>query len=82
MAKYKRTNLGVKDKDIPVCSTTSKNKIRYPSFYVRKKLPLDKKSIGKSFDVKAKIKFTGLSQNSSQRNDEFSYDFDIIDIEF
>ena len=82
MAKYKRTNLGVKDKGATECCASSKNKVRYPSFYVRKKLPLDKTAIGKSFDVKAKIKLTGLNLNSSERSEEFNYDFEIIDIEF
>ena len=82
MAKYKRTNLGVKDKEVTECCPSSKNIVRFPSFYVRKKLSLDKKSIGKSFEVKAKIKLTGLRQESSQSNDEFNYDFEIINIEF
>ena len=81
MAKYKRTNLGTKDR----CDTVSvptKNKVRYPSFYVNKKLPLDKTAIGKSFEVKAKVKLVGLDQNTSENSDDLNYNFDVINIEF
>ena len=82
MAKYKRTNLGVKDKGVTECCAASKNKVRYPSFYVRKKLPLDKTAIGKTFEVSAKIKLTGLNQSTNEKSDDFDYTFDIINIEF
>jgi len=81
MAKFKRTNLGTKDR-YDVISKPTKNKIIYPSFYVRKKLPLDKNSIGKTFEVKAKIKLVGLDQNTSESRDDLNYNFDIINIEF
>lgn len=81
MAKYKRTNLGTKDTEKTVCKP-SKNNTHYPSFYVRKKLSIDKKSIGKTFEVKAKIKLTGLTQNVSENSDNFDYTFDVINIEF
>jgi hypothetical protein len=81
MAKYKRTSLGVKDK-LFTEMRPSKNKVTYPSFYVRKKLPIDKKGIGKTFEVKAKIKLTGLSQNTNEDKDSVDYTFDVIEIEF
>ena len=81
MAKYKRTNLGTKN-DVTECCSPPKNKMNYPSFYVRKKLPIDKKSIGKTFEVKAKIKLVGLNQSTSENDDSFDYSFDVINIEF
>jgi len=81
MAKYKRTNLGVKD-EIETVAKSSKNRTMYPSFYVRKKLPLDKTAIGKTFEVKAKVKFTGLNQRTDRNGDDFDYNFNIINIEF
>ena len=81
MAKYKRTNLGTKDRCETICKP-AKNKIRYPSFYVNKKLPLDKTKIGKTFEVKAKIKLVGLDQNTSEDRDDLNYNFDVINIEF
>jgi hypothetical protein len=81
MAKYKRTNLGTKSEYDTVC-TPAKNKINYPSFYVRKKLPLDKSAIGKTFEVKAKIKLVGLDQNTSEDRDDLNYNFNVINIEF
>jgi len=81
MTKYKRTNLGTKNRYDAVAKPT-KNKIDYPSFYVRKKLPLDITAIGKSFEVKAKIKFVGLDQNTNENGDDLSYSFDVINIEF
>ena len=79
MAKYKRTNLGTKENY--EVSKQPKNKVIYPSFYVRKKLPIDKKSIGKTFEVKAKIKLVGLDQRTNENKDDFDYTFDIINIE-
>lgn len=81
MSKYKRTNLGVKD-EIETSVRPSKNRINYPSFYVRKKLPLDKASIGKMFEVKAKVKLVGLNQRTNENSDDFDYNFDIINIQF
>lgn len=80
MAKYKRTNLGTKENY--EVSKPTKNKVSYPSFYVRKKLPLDKTAIGKTFEVKAKVKLVGLDQNTSENRDDLNYNFDIINIEF
>ena len=79
MSKYKRTDLGIKENY--EASKPPKNKVVYPSFYVRKKLPIDKKSIGKTFDVRAKIKLVGLDQRTSKNKDDFDYTFDIINIE-
>lgn len=81
MAKYKRTNLGTKEKYDAVCKP-AKNKISYPSFYVRKKLSLDKTAMGKTFEVKAKIKLVGLDQNTDENGDNFNYTFNVINIEF
>jgi len=81
MAKYKRTNLGTKER-YDAISEPVKNKVSYPSFYVRKKLSLDKSSIGKTFEVKAKIKLIGLDQNTSEDRDDLNYNFDVINIEF
>lgn len=82
MAKYKRTNLGYKpSKDVPVSSTS--NEIEYPSFYVRKKLPIGKDAVGKSFDVKAKIKLVGLDQSTQSKGKEsLDYRFEVINIAF
>lgn len=81
MAKYKRTNLGQKDR-VTEMPRKQPSKVHYPSFYVRKKLPLDKASIGKTFEVKAKIKLTGLDQNTYENRDDLNYTFDVINIEF
>lgn len=81
MAKYKRTNLGVKD-EYETVAKSPKNKVRYPSFYVRKKLPLDKTEIGKTFEVKAKVKLVGLEQRTNENSDDLDYNFDIINIQF
>ena len=80
MAKLKRTNLGTKQQYDTV--STPSRKTTYPSFCVTKKLPLDKKEIGKSFEVKAKIKFTGLNQRTDESSDDFDYNFEVINIEF
>ena len=80
MKDLKRTNLGTKESY--EVSKSPKNQTVYPSFYVRKKLPIDKKSIGKTFEVKAKIKLVGLDQRTSEKSDDFDYTFDIINIKF
>ena len=81
MAKYKRTNLGTKNECDTACDP-AKNKVNYPSFYVRKKLSLDKESMGKTFEIKAKIKLVGLDQSTNVDGDNFNYTFDVINIEF
>jgi hypothetical protein len=81
MAKLKRTNLGTKEK-YDAAAPSSKSETVYPRFYVCKKLPLEKNEIGKFFEVKAKIKFTGLNQRTNESSDDFDYNFEIINIEF
>jgi len=81
-AKHKRTNLG--EKEEPITETKrEKNRIHYPSFCVRKKLPIDKTNIGKTFNVSAKIKLTGMRQDAMDVNKvNYNYDFDVIEIGF
>jgi len=80
MAKYKRTNLGTKE-NYEVLKQP-KNKVMYPNFYIKKKLSLVEKDVGKTFEVKAKIKLTGLNQSTNENKNDFDYSFDIINIEF
>jgi len=81
--KHKRTNLG--EKEEPITETKrERSKVHYPSFYVRKKLSaISKTDIGKTFNVSAKIKLTGMRQDAMDVNKvNYNYDFDIIEIGF
>lgn len=75
MAKLKRTNLGYKNTPI-----TKQSSITYPTFYVQKKLPIVGADVGKSFDIKAKIKCIGFRVGGDK--DNFDYTFEIRDIQF
>lgn len=81
MAKYKRINLGRKSEE--ASEAVVKKKINYPSFYVyNKKLPLKVSEVGKTFNVSAKIKFTGVTEESREGKESFSYDFEVREITF
>jgi len=81
--KHKRTNLGKKEGPITEIKR-EKNRTHYPSFYVSKKLPMiSKTDIGKTFNVSAKIKLTGMRQDAMGVNKiNYNYDFEIIEIGF
>ena len=83
MAKYKRANLGYKTEE-PIAVEKKQPSISYPTFYVRKKLPITKTDIGKIFDVKAKIKCIGLDQftRTGEGKDSLDYTFEIREIQF
>ena len=80
MARLKRTNLGYKNE--PPVEIKKQSSISYPTFYTQKKLPVTKTDVGKTFDVKAKIKFVGLDQRTGEGKDNFDYRFEIRDIQF
>lgn len=81
MAKFKRTNLGYKNE--PCCTVEKKqSSVSYPTFYVQKKLPITKMDVGKTFDAKAKIKCTGLTQRAGEGKNNFDYTFEVRDIQF
>lgn len=81
MAKYKRTNLGFKSK-VETVTKSKEPSISYPTFYVRNKLPITAKDVGKTFDVQAKIKCVGLDQRIGEDKNNLDYTFEIREIQF
>lgn len=77
MAKLKRINLKIKKQKEAQIS-----EVNYPSLYIfDKDLPLDEKEIGDIFNIKAKIRFTGMHKRSSVNDKHVDYDFEIMEIE-
>jgi len=74
---YKRINLGVKPKPIKNVEVKGPS-ITYPRFYIHDiKLPLTGKDVGKTFDITAKIKLTGVREENRGNGTELNYDFEI-----
>lgn len=81
MSKYKRISLGTKYRKDQV--EISKKTVSYPTLYIsNKKLPLKSSDVGKTFDVSAKMKFTGIREENRGGKEEFSYDFEVREITF
>lgn len=72
-------DMGEKIQEIaPTVAEKQENKVRYPSLFIDRELPLSDKDIGKTMMMMCKLKLRSISKRADKSGKNENYSFDVM----